>query len=76
MTPTDLAGSGYIQVALEKGDAEKLWAITYRQKLKGKNGEPFLNRPQQVALAETLEAAIQTADVFAERKMGRDMAKQ
>jgi hypothetical protein len=37
---------------------------------------PDYTRPRKVANADTLERAIQTGDMFAERKMGRERAKQ
>jgi hypothetical protein len=48
------------------------WSVNYRQKLPAYLGH-FSPKVRQVALADTLERALQTADRYAEKKVGREL---
>ena len=69
----DHQGNGYISVD-PQNDGEAKWNIKYRQKLPLSMGSArWYSRVRDVGSAEELERAIQTADKYAERTMGRDL---
>lgn len=51
------------------------WAISFRPKLDAELRQ-FTPPLRRIALADSLERAIETSDKFAEKKMGRDLAAQ
>jgi hypothetical protein len=72
--PSDSIGKGYISVDPNETEGEGRWAIKYRNKVKiahGKNG--WFSRVINIGTADDLERAMQTADKYAERTMGRDL---
>jgi hypothetical protein len=73
---SDSIGKGYISVHPNKTETEGegRWAIKYRNKVQiahGKNG--WFSRVINIGTADDLERAMQTADKYAERTMGRDL---
>ena len=69
-------GNGFITVDWHRSE-DPPWSVTLRQRLPKMFGSkaPFA-RPRVIAHAEELERALQTADVFAERRLGRDLASK
>lgn len=72
MSLTVCKGSGYILI--EPAEGPGLWSITYRHRLPAElRRQSMYSRVQQIAQAEDLERALQTADKWVEKKMGRDV---
>lgn len=70
---TDQAGNGYISIDPDE-DGVARWAIRYRQKLSISLGSTrWFSKVKPVGSADELERAIQTADKYAERTLGRDL---
>lgn len=67
------AGNGYLSIdPTDEGEAR--WSIKYRHKLPISLGSTrWFSRVRSVGSAEELERAIQTADKYAERTLGRDL---
>lgn len=68
-----MAGNGYMLVEPANGPGS--WSITYRHKLPAElRRQSIYSRVQQIAQADDLERALQTADKWVEKRMGRDVA--
>ncbi|KAI9632391.1 P-loop containing nucleoside triphosphate hydrolase protein [Dioszegia hungarica] len=68
----ELLDQGYMLVEPSPAAEAAAWSVNYRQKLPAYLGH-FSPKVRQVALADTLERALQTADRYAEKKVGREL---
>lgn len=73
--PPDAAGKGFITV--EPGDTQQ-WSITFTPKLPAEltQGRTPYGRRLQIAYAESLDRALNSADAYATRQVGREMSRQ